>query len=68
LPETIFFACTIASSTSRSHVSLVAELSSDLQEVVVTRSYVVSDIVIKTAYFSLAGAALVFISMILLIS
>jgi hypothetical protein len=34
----------------------------------VTRSYVVSDIVIKTAYFSLAGAALVFISMILLIS
>jgi hypothetical protein len=44
----------------------IAGLLSDFQEVVVTKSYAVSDILIKTGYFSLAIAALVFVSMILL--
>jgi hypothetical protein len=36
------------------------------REVVVTKNYALSDVVVKTAYFSFAVAALVFVSMILL--
>jgi hypothetical protein len=37
-----------------------------LQEAVVTQSYVMYDVLVKTGYFSLAAAALLFVSTILL--
>ena len=38
----------------------------DWEEEIVTRNYVLSDFVTETAYFSLAAAALLFISMLLM--
>ena len=38
----------------------------DWEEEIVTRNYVLSDFVTKTAYFSLAAAALVFVSMLMM--
>jgi hypothetical protein len=46
--------------------SLVLGLSSDLQEAVMTKNYVLADVIVKTAYFSLAAMALVFVSMLYL--
>ena len=38
----------------------------DWEEEIVTRNYVLSDFVTKTAYFSLAAAAFVFVSMLMM--
>jgi hypothetical protein len=46
--------------------SLAARLSGDLQEIVMMKNYVLADVIVKTAYFSLAAMALVFVSMLYL--
>ena len=38
----------------------------DWEEEIVTRNYVLSDFVTKTAYFSLAAAAFLFVSMLMM--
>ena len=46
--------------------TLAVRLSDDLQEMVMTENYVLADVVVKTAYFSLAAGALLFVVMLLL--
>jgi hypothetical protein len=42
------------------------ELLTDLEETMVTKSYVSADVILKTAYFSLAAMAVLFVSLLLL--
>jgi hypothetical protein len=46
--------------------SLTARLAGNLQETVVTKNYVLADVMVKAAYFSLAAVAFVFVSMLFL--
>jgi hypothetical protein len=55
----------MANSTAQPHVSGGSTIS-DLQEPAMTKTYVFSDVLVKTVYFSLAAAAFVFVSMLLM--
>jgi hypothetical protein len=46
--------------------SLAARLSGDLQETIVTKNYVLVDVILKTAHSSVAAMAFVFVSMLFL--
>jgi len=46
--------------------NLAAGLLTDLEETIVTKNYVLADVILKTAYFSVAAMAIVFVSMLLL--
>jgi hypothetical protein len=48
------------------HVRRVLSLPTGFEEAIVTRDQVVTDVLTKTVYFSLALAAFVFVSMLLL--
>lgn len=48
------------------HMRRVLSLPTGFEEAIVTRDQVVTDVVTKTVYFSLALAAFVFVSMLLL--
>jgi hypothetical protein len=48
------------------HMRRVLSLPTAFEEAIVTRDQVVTDVVTKTVYFSLALAAFVFVSMLLL--
>ena len=46
--------------------NLAAGLLTDLEETIVTKNYVLADVILKTAYVSVAAMAIVFVSMLLL--
>ena len=56
----------LVNSFSTLHIPKYNDLLNGFQEETVTRNYVSSAFVTKTAYFSLAAAALLFVSMLLM--
>jgi hypothetical protein len=62
----IYFDCTLVDSISSPIYLGAVDYRMNFEEAVVTKNYALPDVVTKIMYFSLAAAALVFVSMLLL--
>jgi|GEM_PF-4624432 len=62
----IYLDCILVSSIRQSHILQVRNCRINIEETLVTRNYLLSDVVAKVMYFSFLVAAVVFVSMLLL--